>query len=958
MATHTLITLGNSGKDYTSLDGACAGTEVINRVTNDEFITIECYNTNDLTIDADAASIAAGASANRVTIRPAVGEDYAANDYTSKALNYNPADGVAIEATGPFASALILDGVSSTQVVNMQFFCPEALHAGSVLHGNDGTSQFYGCIIQNAKEVRQTRADYRNCLFIRPDTLGTIGLDLSFSDMNQCTIVCPSDLTSTAAGVSLHASPTFNECAIFGFDSATSGTAGTSDYNATDNSSIPGSNSLTSQTYADQFENTTDAAQDWRLKTGNDLDGAGSGGIDIGYRIPEAIAAAPILEEWVATDSSGNLATSLTLTAPSGISADDLLVIIVGNDAINTTTQFSTSASGWTKIGEGGDGTNNSDVHIGAFYKVASGSEGNITIDGVTSSEMVGWYLKISGAATSGPIDVSNFNESGAATEHNIASITTTVDDCLVLYGLIADGGDNTPMSVLPLQWIERDENESGTGLNDVAGCFGEHNKQVAGATIAADVTITTSGGAAWFQLAIKPSGGLSAVTSDSTLEWNLLEALTNDSNLQWNLLNSTENDADLQWNLLTSLENDSDLRWTLLEGVSSNSDLRWTLLESLSSDSTLQWNLLTSTTSDSTLQWSLTSGVSSNSTLQWDLLTTVSSDSDIQWTLLASLSSDTNLQWNLIEGVSSDSVLQWHIEGPVFSDINIQWDMLAPVEGDSDLQWDILKTLSGDSTLQWSLLSGVESDSDIQWNILDAITSDSTAQWDLLNTVEGDSDIRWNMLASLSADSDIQWNLLSSTTSDTDIRWDLLTSVSSDNDLRWTLLESLFSDTDIQWNLIATALNDSSLQWDILTTTEQDASLQWDLLNDLLSDTDIRWDLIAGVLNDSTLIWTLNTSSTTVQSDSDLRWNILISTYSDITANWDLLQEINSNSTLQWTILSTTENTMTLRWTVDSVLSFGDAWGIITIKTNTPLYEAKSNTPIFTLAKATKPGA
>ena len=289
MPTPVTVTLGNSGKDYSSLQGATAGTEVINRVTNDEVITIECYNTDDASIDAAGASIAAGAAANNVTIIPAPGEDYAANDYTSKALKYDPADGVAFEATGAFTSALILNGSSSTQVTSCQFDCPSSVHAGSVLHGNDGDSNFDGCIVQTENGNRQSRANYTNCLYIRSGALSQDGGSFSFSALSQCTFVCPDDLTSTAAGVGLHASPTLNEVAIFGFNSANNGGAGTSAYNATDLSSIPGTNTLTSLTYADQFEDVDDATQDWRMKAGNDLDGAGAGGIDIGFRIPDAI---------------------------------------------------------------------------------------------------------------------------------------------------------------------------------------------------------------------------------------------------------------------------------------------------------------------------------------------------------------------------------------------------------------------------------------------------------------------------------------------------------------------------------------------------------------------------------------------------------------------------------------------------------------------------------------------
>ena len=288
MPTAVTITVGNSGKDYSTLNAATAGSEVIDRVTNDEVITIECYNTNNVAITSTSASIAAGDAVNNVTIQPAPGEDYAANDYSSKALKYDPADGVAFIVDGAFGTALLLNGASYTEVNNIMFLSDA--HITTTIYGNSDSSNINGCILQEESNAARTnRVNYTNCLFIRNANLGVATLTSQFDALNQCTFVCPDDLTSTTHAVGLHSTDIQN-CAVFGFSSSTSGSAdGTSEYNATDNASIAGTNSLVSQTYADQFKDVNDATQDWGMKAGNDLDGAGAGGIDIGYRIPTAI---------------------------------------------------------------------------------------------------------------------------------------------------------------------------------------------------------------------------------------------------------------------------------------------------------------------------------------------------------------------------------------------------------------------------------------------------------------------------------------------------------------------------------------------------------------------------------------------------------------------------------------------------------------------------------------------
>ena len=114
---------------------------------------------------------------------------------------------------------------------------------------------------------------------------GAEGLRVSYTapDLHNCTIISTFP-SSTAFGIEKLGgaanSTVVKNTAIFGFGTAIeSGAWGAgTDFNATDDSSLPaGSNNLTSLTTSDQFENVaSDATLDLRLKTGNDLDGAGT----------------------------------------------------------------------------------------------------------------------------------------------------------------------------------------------------------------------------------------------------------------------------------------------------------------------------------------------------------------------------------------------------------------------------------------------------------------------------------------------------------------------------------------------------------------------------------------------------------------------------------------------------------------------------------------------------------
>lgn len=94
-------------------------------------------------------------------------------------------------------------------------------------------------------------------------------------DVFGCTAICTDATPSSAAFSSAYSNLLVKNSAAFGFSSFVTGTlkAGT-DYNATDNASIPvGSNNLTSLTFADQFENS---ANDFRAKSSGSLDLSGT----------------------------------------------------------------------------------------------------------------------------------------------------------------------------------------------------------------------------------------------------------------------------------------------------------------------------------------------------------------------------------------------------------------------------------------------------------------------------------------------------------------------------------------------------------------------------------------------------------------------------------------------------------------------------------------------------------
>ncbi len=128
-----------------------------------------------------------------------------------------------------------------------------------------------------------TGLKYINSISICSTTANAVGLSIRDDDdtmMVNCTIVVPDDVDPGDGGsgivgeISAHGGPDlYNNC-VFGWESGDAFfliTGGTYTHNASDDSTVPGTSTKPSLTYADSFIDVSDATQDFRLKSGSEL---------------------------------------------------------------------------------------------------------------------------------------------------------------------------------------------------------------------------------------------------------------------------------------------------------------------------------------------------------------------------------------------------------------------------------------------------------------------------------------------------------------------------------------------------------------------------------------------------------------------------------------------------------------------------------------------------------------
>lgn len=214
--------------------------------------------------------------------------------------------------------------------------------------------------------------------------------------------------------------------------------------------------------------------------------------------------AVPSVASYTENDTENDGAISVT--KPSGVSADDGLLIFVASDPLNPGTGVAlwTPPSGWSEEEDDGQ---NIDVSIAVYSRVATGSEGSSeSVDEGSGSitNKVGFYLRITGIDTGDFIHAKANVTTQVSDSFSTNTLTTSVDDCLIVSFCGFDGGDGAPFSISGGDHSKLDDHTSGTA-GGVAGCVATGSQASAGTTTACTFTAQNADGYITIQLAIAP---------------------------------------------------------------------------------------------------------------------------------------------------------------------------------------------------------------------------------------------------------------------------------------------------------------------------------------------------------------------------------------------------------------------------------------------------------------------
>jgi len=212
----------------------------------------------------------------------------------------------------------------------------------------------------------------------------------------------------------------------------------------------------------------------------------------------------PVVESFKYYRGSG---TTCSIDKPSGVQSGDLLVVLCTTDG---TGSGLIGPSGFTILHSE---SQNNEQTTASWWKEAGGSEpGSYSVSWSGNERYVGSCIRISGADTDDPVDVSdsNLGSSGTVTS---PSVTTTVDNTLILrfHGMDDDDEGNDYSGDNPYGTIELYAYGS-LGSSECSGACSYENQTSVGSTGTAAWTFSNSEGWAAFTVAIKPESSTTGV--------------------------------------------------------------------------------------------------------------------------------------------------------------------------------------------------------------------------------------------------------------------------------------------------------------------------------------------------------------------------------------------------------------------------------------------------------------
>lgn len=257
---------------------------------------------------------------------------------------------------------------------------------------------------------------------------------------------------------------------------------------------------------------------------------------------------------------------------------------------------------------------------------------------------------------------------------------------------------------------------------------------------------------------------GLSSVSNDVVLSYNLLSYAQQDKTIEWNTLNSVNTDGSVSWDINSSVTSDKTFSWDALNQVIADKVIEWNLEQYVQSDKGMSWDILNNVVSDGILSWNTTSSVTTDVNTTWNIVSSAFADKTINYDILVSANQDVSLSWNINQFVFADKGLAWDIESTMltaFADLPLRYDIVSSVYKDFNTYWNLLQSTYSDNTISFNALNSVLQDQSIAWGISEAVVNDLIITANLLSSSQQDLTLVWDSAGVVNNSLVIQYSIL-----------------------------------------------------------------------------------------------------------------------------------------------------------------------------------------------------
>lgn len=217
--------------------------------------------------------------------------------------------------------------------------------------------------------------------------------------------------------------------------------------------------------------------------------------------------AVPVIQTRSEQKEGGNVATT-TITAPTGITDGDVLIICTATDGNAGTFVWPTD---FIEI-DAGVGPS-SRCTLGAAYKIAASESGNYVVSWDNSEQAISQMYRIDGAVSGSEIQDPNESSTGTSITASITPVLATDSDAsLVIVAMGMDDDDVTTDGGGDGDYTTEDVDVSNTGANTCAIGIQSRSEATAAVPLQCDLTLTASEEffAMWFAVrSIAPATGV-----------------------------------------------------------------------------------------------------------------------------------------------------------------------------------------------------------------------------------------------------------------------------------------------------------------------------------------------------------------------------------------------------------------------------------------------------------------